>query len=146
MNDIDAQLQQALAIVREKATSTDLLHELLANAESQLSRYAKAQDLLDRTGPDGWSRQVYDEALRLGSGERGTSTSANEWELMELFPAKKEALRAEVLKTLAEGREVFGKIEMAIDAELAVRAQHAQEALTCGSEHQKRRRFWKHAT
>lgn len=142
---IDTQLQQALAIVREKATSTDLLHELLANAESQLSRYAKAQDLLDRTGPDGWSRQVYDEALRLGSGERGTSTSANEWELMELFPANKEALRAEVLKTLAEGRDVFGKIKMAINAELAIRAQHAQEAPACGSEHKKRRRFWKHA-
>lgn len=117
----DTQLQQALVIVGDKATSTDTLHELLATAESQLSRYAKAQELLDRTGPDGWSHQVYDESLRLGGGQ-GTNISASEWELMKLFPAKKEALRAEVLETLAEGRDVFGKIKIAIEAELQSRS------------------------
>ena len=134
----DAQLQQVLAIVRDKATSTDTLHELLATAESQLSRYAKTQDLLDTTGPDGWSYQVYDESLRLGGGQ-GTSISASEWELMKLFPAKKEALRAEVLETLAEGCDVFGKIKMAIEAELRSRGKSRT------ANRQERRRFWKHA-
>ncbi len=148
-SDTAAQLQQALAIVRDKATSTGMLHELLAMAESQLSRYAKAQDLLDRTGPGGWSRQVYDESLRLASGGQGTTLSASEWELMELFPAKKDALRADVLKTLAEGRDVFGKIKTAIEAELARRAPHEHKAQAAGeqrsNEHAKRRWFRKHA-
>lgn len=139
----DAQLRQVLAIVRDMATSTDKLHELLATAESQLSRNAKAQDLLDRAGP-GVSYQVYNEVLRLGGGQ-GTSISASEWELMELFPAKKEALRAEALEILAEGCDVFGEIKTAIGAELGARAPHEQKTLAVGEQPSKKRRFWKHA-
>ena len=65
-----------------------------------LERYSRVQALLDKTGPEGWSYDVYKECLQIMGQE--TAVSRDEWAIL-VITGRAGEVRSDVIRKLKAG-------------------------------------------
>lgn len=111
--------QQIVAMVKSGNLTVDKLQGLLKMANDQLTNYEKAKKLIDDAGKENWTFELYQEALRIGSGGSGSDITRAEWD--QMFPANRQQSFENFLRTISDGQQTFEKVKSCINDELSNR-------------------------
>jgi hypothetical protein len=116
-----SQVDEIRNIIKDKRTSTETLHKLLSTCNGVLSENAQVMSVLERTGADGWTYDVWRECVSIGEHPASAlQISKAQWD--KIFPPARDQLRAEFVSTLMEARQIFTGLRSEIETELARRA------------------------
>jgi hypothetical protein len=133
------QLDELKAFIASPQTTPDELQELLRSSTDQLGNYENARKVIHDAGFEGWTFEVYQESLSIGSDNGEGSVTKPEWDMLR--PDARQRLRDRSLYTLNQGRQTFEELQVMLNQELARRAANPAAAGTTGKK--PRRRFWK---
>ena len=111
-----SEAEELIALIKGGKVSKPKLREFLESAKEQLRRYEKALALITDATERDWSYDLWQEALRVGSGGTGSQMPRSEWDGM--LPEGRAKLRTKTIATLQEGKSSFLRMTSAIEARL----------------------------
>jgi hypothetical protein len=117
------QLDEVRAFIADPQTDIERLNGLLVRFQEQLVFFDSARKVIHENGMDGWSYEVFQESLRVGSDEAEGDLTRAEWDAMR--EDAKVRLRDRCLRSLNEKRKTFVELQGLLQKELARRASGA---------------------